>query len=140
MLNSYSLCKPQTLNNGIATTNGGGLVLWRRKGKMLYKYLNPERLFMPQIPVPVSEPLSTVDLSELPVLRAIVEGTVQATGEDFLQLLVRNLCIATTAANGFIAEFADDRTRVKSLAFWMNGKLIANQEWELAGPPHARMY
>ncbi|MEI6543513.1 MAG: sigma 54-interacting transcriptional regulator [Methylococcales bacterium] len=78
-----------------------------------------------------TEPL----LSELPVLRAIVEGTAQATGEDFFQLLVENLSVATGAANAFIAQFADEKTRVRTLAFWMEGQIIDNQEWELAGTP-----
>ena len=78
-----------------------------------------------------TEPL----LSELPVLRAIVEGTAQAIGEDFFQLLVKNLSLATGAANAFIAQFADDKTRVRTLAFWMDGKIIDNQEWELEGTP-----
>ena len=78
-----------------------------------------------------TEPL----LSELPVLRAIVEGTAQATGEDFFQLLVEYLSVATGAANAFIAQFADEKTRVRTLAFWMEGQIIDNQEWELAGTP-----
>ncbi|MDD5267376.1 MAG: sigma 54-interacting transcriptional regulator [Methylococcales bacterium] len=78
-----------------------------------------------------TEPL----LSELPVLRAIVEGTAQAIGEDFFQLLVQNLSLATGAANAFIAQFAEEKTRVRTLAFWMDGQIIDNQEWELAGTP-----
>lgn len=82
-----------------------------------------------------TEPLQPVGTAELAALRAIVEGTAQATGEDFFRLLVRNLSVATGASNAFIAEFADTRSRVRSLAFWMNGQLIPNQEWELAGTP-----
>ena len=78
-----------------------------------------------------TEPL----LSELPVLQAIVEGTAQATGEDFFQLLVENLSVATGAANAFIAQFADEKSSVRTLAFWMEGQIIDNQEWELAGTP-----
>jgi len=60
--------------------------------------------------------MQTVDSSELAILRALVEGTVQTTGEDFLRSLVRHLCIAAHVANGFIAEFTSDKTRVRSLA------------------------
>lgn len=81
---------------------------------------------MPKNSPPPTEPL----IIELPVLRAIVEGTAQAIGEDFFQLLVQNLSLATGAANAFIAQFADDKTRVRTLAFWMDGKIIDNQEWE----------
>ncbi|MGH8864253.1 MAG: PAS domain S-box protein, partial [Burkholderiales bacterium] len=76
-----------------------------------------------------------MDTAELAALRAIVEGTAQATGEEFFRLLVRNLSVATGVPNAFIAEFAETTTRVRTLAFWMNGQLVPNQEWELAGTP-----
>ena len=90
---------------------------------------------MPTHPSSATEFLTSIDHSDLPLLQAIVEGTAQATGEDFFLLLVRNLSIATGVANAFIAEFADDTTRVRSLAFWMDGQFIDNQEWELEGTP-----
>jgi len=79
--------------------------------------------------------MQTVDVSELAILRALVEGAAHYTGEDFLRSLVRNLCNATDVLNGFIAEFNQDKTRVRSLAFWMNGEFIDNQAWELEGTP-----
>jgi len=79
--------------------------------------------------------MQTVDSSELAILRALVEGTVQTTGKDFLRSLVRSLCTAIGVANGFIAEFTSDKTRIRSLAFWEHGQFIDNQEWELAGTP-----
>ncbi|MGH6635811.1 MAG: sigma 54-interacting transcriptional regulator [Gammaproteobacteria bacterium] len=77
----------------------------------------------------------TVDAAELAVLRAIVESTAQATGRQFFRLFVRNLSVATGVPNAFIAEFADAETRVRSLAYWRNGQIIENEEWELAGTP-----
>ncbi len=79
--------------------------------------------------IPLAE--APLDASELAALRAIVEGTAQATGEDFFRSLVRNLSLATGVANAFIAEFTDVRTRVRALAFWKNGEFIDNQEWDL---------
>ncbi|MCQ8104436.1 sigma 54-interacting transcriptional regulator [Methylomonas sp. SURF-2] len=76
-----------------------------------------------------------VDLNELSILQAVVEGTVLATGDDFLRSLVRNLCLATGVANGFIAEFTEAKTRVRSLAFWADGEFLPQQEWELSGTP-----
>lgn len=76
-----------------------------------------------------------VGADELAVLRAIVEGTAQTTGDDFFRALVRNLSIATGVKNAFIAEFADSKTRVRTLAFWADGECVANQEWDLAGTP-----
>lgn len=79
----------------------------------------------------------TVDLAstDLSVLRKIVEGTVQATGEDFFRLLVEKLSEATGIENAFVAEFAEIKTRARTLAYWSKGKLIENEEWELAGSP-----
>lgn len=75
------------------------------------------------------------DSVELTVLRAIVEGTAQASGKDFFRSLVQNLSTATGVAGAFIAEFAEAKTRVRTLAFWENGELIENQEWDLEGTP-----
>ncbi|MGR9053293.1 MAG: sigma-54 interaction domain-containing protein [Gammaproteobacteria bacterium] len=90
---------------------------------------------MPQLPPSDPDAYSSVDESELAVLRSIVAGTAQAIGEDFFRLLVQNLAFATGVSNAFIAEFAGDETRVRTLAFWMNGRFIENQEWELADTP-----
>jgi PAS domain S-box-containing protein len=85
--------------------------------------------------LPPNAPPQAIDEAELAALRAIVEGTAQATGEDFFRSLVRNLSIATGVPNAFIAEFADNQARVRSLAYWVNGQFVENQEWELAGTP-----
>jgi formate hydrogenlyase transcriptional activator len=84
---------------------------------------------------PPAELMQTMDTTELAALRVIMEGTAQHTGEKFFRSLVRNLSIATGIANAFIAEFAGTNTRVRTLAFWRNGQIIQNQEWELAGTP-----
>jgi formate hydrogenlyase transcriptional activator len=75
------------------------------------------------------------DATELAALRALVEGTAQAIGEDFFRALVGNLALATGTSGAFVAEFAGDKTRVRSLAFWMDGEFLADQEWELADTP-----
>ncbi len=76
-----------------------------------------------------------MDTAELAALRAIVAGTAESTGEAFFRSLVQNLSIASGVPNAFIAEFAAPKTRVRALAFWMNGSFVENQEWELAGTP-----
>ncbi|MGR9086508.1 MAG: sigma-54 interaction domain-containing protein [Gammaproteobacteria bacterium] len=81
------------------------------------------------------EPMQSMDSEELKVLRAIVAGTAQATGEDFFRALVSNLSVATGVDNAFIAEFADSKSKVRTLAFWKSGAFVANEEWELAGTP-----
>ncbi len=80
-------------------------------------------------------PLLNMDATEVAMLRAIFEGTAQSTGDEFFRALVGNLSIATGVANAFVAEFAENRERVRTIAYWSNGRIIDNQEWELAGTP-----
>ncbi|AWM40434.1 Formate hydrogenlyase transcriptional activator [Gemmata obscuriglobus] len=75
------------------------------------------------------------DREEVAALRAIVEGTARHTGEEFFRSLVRNLSAATGVPNAFVAEFAEQRTRIRSLAFWQDGAFLPPDEWELAGTP-----
>jgi formate hydrogenlyase transcriptional activator len=90
---------------------------------------------MPDNPIHLPEAIQPVDKIELSVLKAIVEGTVNATGAEFFRALVCNLAAATGVAGVFIAEFAESKTRVRSLAFWEDGQFLDNQEWDLEGTP-----
>ncbi len=77
----------------------------------------------------------SVKSEELAALRAIVEGTAQATGEDFFRLLVKNLSVATGVPHAFVAEFSDVQTRVRTRAFWYRDRFLETQEWDLPGTP-----
>ena len=81
------------------------------------------------------DPAPPIDAEELAALRAIVEGTAQATGEDFFRSLVRNLSLATGVPNAFVAEFAGTSTRVRTLAFWAKNQFLPQREWDLPGTP-----
>jgi len=72
---------------------------------------------------------------DVEVLRRLVEGTVRATGERFFQSLVEHLAGATNARHAFIAEFTESRTRVRSVAIWLDGRIADNIEWDLGGTP-----
>jgi formate hydrogenlyase transcriptional activator len=72
---------------------------------------------------------------DLTILTRLVEGTVRSTGAEFFHNLVRNLTLALEATHALVAEFADTRTRVRSLAFWGNGTLLPDVEYDLAGTP-----
>ncbi len=72
---------------------------------------------------------------ELGVLRRLVAGTATATGEAFFPSLVRNLGLALSSSYAFVAEFTDTPTRVRTLAFWGRGALLADIEYDLAGTP-----
>jgi formate hydrogenlyase transcriptional activator len=74
---------------------------------------------------------------EVEALRTIVEGTAHATGEEFFQTLVTNLAKLMDARYAFVAEFVDPaaKTHVRTLAYYANGRIENNLEWELEGTP-----
>ncbi len=72
---------------------------------------------------------------EIAALRKIVEGTVQATGEEFFRSLVTNLAAAIDAQYAFVAEFTEVRARVRTRAYWAKDHIADNIEYELAGTP-----
>jgi len=79
------------------------------------------------------QPLDTDE--ELAALRAIVEGTASKTGENFFAALVTHLAKAMRASHAFVAEFAGSATRVRTLAYWSQGRIVPNIEFDLAGTP-----
>lgn len=72
---------------------------------------------------------------EIAVLRALVEGTAGSTGQDFFQSLVRNLAAALDVSHAFVAEFTEVKTHVRTLAYWADGQIQDNIEFELTGTP-----
>ncbi len=69
------------------------------------------------------------------LLRLIAEGTAAVVGNEYLRALVSHLGMALAVRYAFIAEFADSRTRVRTLAFWADGRFLDNIEYDLAGTP-----
>src|SRR5581483_1094486 len=72
---------------------------------------------------------------DLDVLRAVVEGTAGSTGEQFFQDLVQHLATAIGVPFAAISEFAVVDTRVRTLAFWAEGRIHENFEYDLGGTP-----
>ena len=68
-------------------------------------------------------------------LRLIVEGTATATGTEFFYSLVRALAGALQVRYAFVAELLDSKTRVRTLAYWYDGKFIDNFEFDTVGTP-----
>ena len=68
-------------------------------------------------------------------LRTIVEGTATATGTEFFYALVRELALALNVRHAFVCELLGSRTRVRTLAFWLDGQLTDNTEFDLDGTP-----
>ena len=69
------------------------------------------------------------------VLLRLAEATAHAIGSEFFGSLVRHLCEALGAPYAFVAEFAGSPSRVRSLAYFANGALQENFEYDLAGTP-----
>jgi formate hydrogenlyase transcriptional activator len=77
---------------------------------------------------------STVAPQDLESLRAIVEGTAGATGDDFFRTLVEHLARTIGTRHAFVSEFTPPG-RIRTLAYWSEGKLAENIEYDLAGTP-----
>jgi PAS domain S-box-containing protein len=69
------------------------------------------------------------------VLRAIVEGTVAHTGEEFFLALVRHLCDALGTSGAWVTEYVAGSRRLRALAFWLDGQPVPDYEYPLAGTP-----
>ena len=72
---------------------------------------------------------------EVIALRLLTEGTAQVCGEKFFQALVQNLAAAIGVQFAFVAEFTEIKSRVRTLAYWSDGELVANVEYDLHGTP-----
>jgi formate hydrogenlyase transcriptional activator len=84
---------------------------------------------------PASDPAEPIARDEVDILRFLVEGTARTTGEGFFQSLLRHLAVAIDVSHAFVAEFTDVKTRVHTLAYWADGRLQDNIEFDLAGTP-----
>jgi PAS domain S-box-containing protein len=69
------------------------------------------------------------------VLRALVEGTVRATGSHFFKVLVENLAKAMNTYGAWVTEYIPDRNRFRVLAFWLDGEITEDFEMEIEGTP-----
>ncbi len=69
---------------------------------------------------------------------SVLDGTALATGAEFFPALVRNLAAALKVPYAFVAECTDnEKTRVRTLAFWNRDRLADNVQYDLAGTPCA---
>ena len=71
---------------------------------------------------------------DLQALRLILEGTAHSTGKEFLESLVQHLASALGCRHSLVAEFCGPN-RVRTMAFWSDGKLTPNVEYDLPGTP-----
>jgi PAS domain S-box-containing protein len=71
---------------------------------------------------------------ELTALRMIAEGTAGATGQAFFSTLVEYLAKAVGTRHAFIARFHEP-DKIQTLAYWSEGQIVQNIEYELSGTP-----
>ncbi len=75
------------------------------------------------------------DLDENAALRTILEGTATKTGEQFFTALVKNLCRALNTHGAWVTEYLEKERRLRALAFWLDGRLVDDYEYEITGTP-----
>jgi len=78
-------------------------------------------------------PLQDLDVNA--ALRTIVEGTATETGQQFFKALVKNLCLALNTHGAWVTEYLAEARRLRALAFWLDGRLVDDYEYSLAGTP-----
>ena len=75
------------------------------------------------------------DTAEQEAIRAIVEGTATHTGERFFRELVRHVAGALDVHGAWVTELIEDRGRLRSYAFWLDGDWVDEYEYAIAGTP-----
>ncbi|MFA5262630.1 MAG: PAS domain S-box protein, partial [Opitutaceae bacterium] len=67
---------------------------------------------------------------------ALLRGTASGTGEEFARILVRELAQALGIGFVFLGKrIQGPGRRIRTVAFWANGRLVDNIEYDLAGTP-----
>jgi len=81
-----------------------------------------------------SAEVAAAGAEDVALLRSVVEGTAHSSGARFLENLVQHVAAAVGVHHAFASELLPGG-RIRTLAFWSNGKLVDNIEYELAGTP-----
>ncbi len=77
---------------------------------------------------------SSIESRELAALRLLSEGAAASIGRGFFETLVSGLATAASVKFAFVAEFLGSN-RAKTIAYFKNGQIVENAEWDLAGTP-----
>jgi transcriptional regulator with PAS, ATPase and Fis domain len=73
--------------------------------------------------------------SGLLMLKKIVEGTSEHTGEMFFRQLVRNLAESLDAHGVWVTRYLKDKNRLRALAFWLVDRYVDEYEYDVPGTP-----
>ncbi|HEU4767860.1 MAG TPA: sigma 54-interacting transcriptional regulator [Pyrinomonadaceae bacterium] len=68
-------------------------------------------------------------------LRLIVEGTASETGRGFYAALVKGLAATLNTNGAWVTEYLEEASRLRALAFWLNGEWVSDYEYDLPGTP-----
>lgn len=68
-------------------------------------------------------------------LRLIVEGTASETGTGFYTALVKSLAATLNTTGAWVTEYLEEASRLRALAFWLNGEWVSDYEYDLPGTP-----
>ncbi len=77
---------------------------------------------------------TSLQLADLESLLHVIENTADATGIDYFRTLVEHLARVIGARHSFVAEFVQP-SRVRTLAYWSDGAIVPNIEYDLAETP-----
>ncbi|WP_339699823.1 sigma 54-interacting transcriptional regulator [uncultured Roseivirga sp.] len=70
------------------------------------------------------------------LLKSITQNTTAAIGEDYFKLLVENITNALGVTMSIVTECTSaEKTRLRTLAYYENGKLQENIEYDVKGTP-----
>tara|TARA_A100000171_G_scaffold43059_1_gene44821 strand:- start:593 stop:2458 length:1866 start_codon:yes stop_codon:yes gene_type:complete len=70
------------------------------------------------------------------LLKSITQNTTAAIGEDYFKLLVENITDALGVTMSIVTECtSEEKTRLRTLAYYENGQLQENIEYDVAGTP-----
>jgi PAS domain S-box-containing protein len=69
------------------------------------------------------------------VLQRIFNGVAAATGEEFLDALVRHLAEALRVRCAWVAEWVPVENKLRSLSFWAAGRYVTDFEYDIRGTP-----
>lgn len=79
--------------------------------------------------------MKTQPVEEDILLRKLVEGTALFTGAGFFKALVRNLAEAMGVHGAWVTEYDEERRRLRSFAFWLDGDWVEEYEYAVKGTP-----
>ncbi|GDY13619.1 transcriptional regulator [Planctomycetota bacterium] len=80
-------------------------------------------------------PIPVPHLNETALLRALVGGTADQTGEPFLRALVRNLAETMDVDIAWVTEYLPERDVLRARAMWMHDRHVEDYEHPVAGTP-----